>query len=588
MFASRYSSRFLPSELLLFMKTFVAALLVVFGCVTGPPQPSDVKSLVDALKKAAKPGEGIAGEEQEMAKKVQSFGSEAIPYLLLLLQDKNKDARDLASYTLRDIDGLTEQHLDALIESCRRGDGWIPLAIARIGTPKAVTFLVEELVRARQTQTQLTGAIELLGQKAVPHLVQVYEMDSGWDSDLEVTMCFVFNELGEKAAGAVEPLSKMAKDETAPIERRRRAIAALGAIGLSAETAIPQLQKLRQNRDIEIRDAATTAILGIGSAEAVPILVERLEANPGINLLRDFAALRARGRPAGPALMKFLDSEDWDLRIGAARALGYIGYEEAADSLVKLLNCVDDWRVVLSAAESLGRLKAERAIPRLSQVSKDHWYPPVREAAAMAIKSIRESMPIEPRYSSANFPFEFYDYEHAGRQMENLTGEEAKRIRFPIAQTLDQPLTISIKEKNGGKKKVTCRGVKVEDGYLVGSDKGEWGGEITFIDVQGDSNVVVGKNTEAIYQTPQGIVAVTGLAHLSSNEGLIYKVTKDAQGKWGAKKWRALPGAPVFSCLLKDGNLFVSCFGGIVLISPSGEMKSLSRSKSLLKETPQR
>ena len=568
------------------MKTLIVALLIVFGCLAANAQTPDIKSLVDALKKTAKLGEGITVEEQEMAKKVCNAGAEAIPYLLPLLQDKNKDVRDLAGYTLRDIDGLTEQDLDALIESCRRGNGWIPSAIARIGTPKAVTFLVEELVRERQTQTQFTYAIELLGQKAVPQLVQVYQKKSEWDADLEATMCFVFNELGEKASGAVEPLLKIAVDETEPSKKRRRAIAALGAIGLSAETAIPQLQKLRQNRDMGISDAATTAVLGIGTAEAVPILVERLEAKPEMNLLRDIAALKTHGRSAGPALVKFLDNEDWDLRIGAARALGYVGYEEAADSLVKLLNCIDDWRVVLSAAESLGRLKAKRAIPELLQISTNHWYPPVRDAAVMALKSIREGAPLESSWPAENFTFEFYDYEHAGEQMEYFTRKEAKQIRFPVAKMPDQPLPVTIKEKDGDIEKETRVGIKVEDGFLVGSDKGEWGGEITFIDLQGDSHVVIGKNTEAIYQTPQGIVAVTGLAHMFSNEGLIYKITKDAQGKWRARKWRALPGAPVFSCLLKDGNLLASCSGGIVLISPSGKMQSLNRSETLLKETP--
>jgi HEAT repeat protein len=587
--ASRYLPRFLTSELLLVMKTLIAALLVVFGCVAGNTQTADVKSLVNTLKKTAQPGTGITAEEQEMAKKVWNAGAEAIPYLLPLLQDTNKDVRDLAGYTLRDINGLTEQDLDVLIESCRRGNGWIPPAIARIGTPKAVTFLVEELVRKRQTQTQFTYAIELLGQKAVPQLVQIYQKkDSGWDANLEATMCFVFNELGDKAAGAVEPLLKIATDEAAPIEKRRRAIAALGAIGLSAETIIPQLQKLRQNQNAKISDAATTAILGIGSAEAVPILVESLEAEPKRHVLCDIAALKLRGRAAGPTLVKYLDSDDWDVRIGAARALGYIGYEEASNHLAKLLNCNDDWRVVLSAAESLGRLKAKSAIPGLLQISTNHWYPPVRESAAMSLKSIREGDPLPSRWPPENFSFEFYDYEHAGRQMEYFNCEEAKRIRFTIAKTPDQSLTVTTKQKDGGKKVETCRGVKVEGGYLVGSDNGEWGGEITFIDLQGDSHVVVGKNTEAIYQTAQGIIAVTGLAHLFSNEGLIYKITKDDQGKWSAKKWRALPGAPIFSRLLKDGNLFVDCDGGIVLISPSGEMKSLSRSESLLEETPEK
>ena len=55
--------------------------------------------------------------------------------------------RELASYVLSDAEGLTEEHLDTLIESRCQGDVWIPPAIARVGTSKAITFLVEEVRR---------------------------------------------------------------------------------------------------------------------------------------------------------------------------------------------------------------------------------------------------------------------------------------------------------------------------------------------------------------------------------------------------------------------------------------------------------
>ena len=82
------------------MRSWIATLLVVFQFVAGNCQTSDLQSLVDTLKKTARPGAGITDEEQEMAKKVQHIGAGAIPYLLLLLRDKNEDVRDLAAYTL--------------------------------------------------------------------------------------------------------------------------------------------------------------------------------------------------------------------------------------------------------------------------------------------------------------------------------------------------------------------------------------------------------------------------------------------------------------------------------------------------------
>lgn len=567
------------------MRILPLLVFIVFGLVSHTVQGSDAEALVGILKKAAQSGGGITEREQNAAEKLQEIGPAAIPYLLPLLREKNEGVRDLASYTLRDMKGLTEDHLDALVESRRRGDGWIPPAIARIGTPKAIKFLVDELVRERQTQTQLTWAIKILGKKAVPELLRIYHGKVDWDDRLEQAMFCVFNELGEQAVTAIDPLLKIANDPEAPPEDRVRAIAAIGSIGLPAEGAVHRLQKLQQSGQESLASAATSAILNIGSVEAAPILAAMLDdtADPDgrMILMRDIAALKTRGKSAGSSVAKYLNDDDWNLRVGAARALGYIGYDDAAEGLINLLSVHDDWRLVLSTAESLGRLKVERALPALKVVATAHWYPPVREAAQNAIESIHSGVVAESKYHPQNFAFEFFGYEGVGEKMEMLEIEDVNSIRFALDSTQDQPLTVVIKDEDGTVKRSQLRGVKVEDGYLVGSNRGEWGGEITFVDTSGDSFVIARENTNAIYQTTYGILAVTGLAHMSANSGFIQKVYRGGDGRWIATKWRALPGAPRSSWLLRDGRLLINCFGGIVLVSADGEMTSLSRSESL-------
>ncbi len=71
-----------------------------------------------------------------------------------------------------------------------------------------------------------------------------------------------------------------------------------------------------------------------------------------------------------------------------------------------------------------------------------------------------------------------------------------------------------------------------------------------------------------------GVVVVTGLLHLGINEGMIYQVSRGVDGAWEATKWRALPGGPESSGLLKNGDLLVKCsLGGSVEISPQGNMR---------------
>jgi len=62
------------------------------------------------------------------------------------------------------------------------------------------------------------------------------------------------------------------------------------------------------------------------------------------------------------------------------------------------------------------------------------------------------------------------------------------------------------------------------------------------------------------------------------NNGALFKLHSPKKGQWAAVKWRVLPGAPIFSRMLTSGDLFVSCVGGMVTVSPDGSMKCLKRS----------
>jgi HEAT repeat protein len=544
------------------------ACLVVVAFVPNAFAAS-AESLVQRLKAAAHPEIGIKKKEQEIARQLQAVGKEAIPLLLPLLAHENAAIRDLASYTLRDIDGLTEEHLEALTAACRRGDGWIAPAIARVGTPRAVTFLVGELVRQRETHNQLTWAVEMLGEKAVPALVQVYQNETEWDQELERTMQYVMHSLGSKAAAAVEPLFAIAMDETQPAPKRRRAIVALGLIGEPA--AVLRLQERREYWELlgnsMLKKSVEEAVVRVGVSEAVPILTRALkessEPHERTLIMRDIAGLSQRGIAAGPALLEYLDDSDWGVRVAAARTLGLIGYHESAPRLIALLKHQEDWRLVRCAAESLGRLENKQAIADLEDVSRHHWYPPVRDVARRAIAAIhRDDSKTEAPTDVLPEIDAFFDYEISHDEIGSLDEKEAPLLRFPVAAKPSQRLT-------------------VDNGYFTATDHGEWGGETRFVDSKDHSHLVVTENTQALYRTSNGALAVTGVAHMATDVGAIYRLLKTADGSWVGQKWRALPGAPRFSRVLKDGNLFVSCNGGIVAISPDGDMRLLERSESL-------
>jgi hypothetical protein len=110
-------------------------------------------------------------------------------------------------------------------------------------------------------------------------------------------------------------------------------------------------------------------------------------------------------------------------------------------------------------------------------------------------------------------------------------------------------------------------------GWLLGRDRGEWGGELVFLGADGKQSILMEDNIVGIFRLGSEIVAVGGTAHLNLAESNIFRVTMTANGQWTAYKWLTLPGAPGESLLKADGRLFVSTTEGGLIISQDGKIE---------------
>ncbi|MGI9628669.1 MAG: hypothetical protein ACR2QM_17675, partial [Longimicrobiales bacterium] len=237
---------------------------------------SSLTDCVEALALAARPGPGISSHEREVSEAVRAYGQSAVPELLKLLNHQDPDVRALASYTLRDAVGLREEHLDALIEARLNGSGWIPPAIASVGSPRAIEFLVAELHKEPEMHTQLTWAFELLGEKGVPYLMKEFECDQACAEPVLEVIAQIFSELGDRAADAVDRLAATAEDSRRNIVARRGAIRALGALGPTAHPRAATLVAIREDGPDALDDAANDALIEMGGPEATE--ARRIEA----------------------------------------------------------------------------------------------------------------------------------------------------------------------------------------------------------------------------------------------------------------------------------------------------------------------
>src|SRR5262245_58039948 len=98
---------------------------------------------------------------------------------------------------------------------------------------------------------------------------------------------------------------------------------------------------------------------------------------------------------------------------------------------------------------------------------------------------------------------------------------------------------------------------RVEDGWLVSYNKGEFGGAVWWFSADGKKRYEVESgNVWQFVATKDGIFAVDGLAHLTMNYGSIVRITKK-DGRWVGNTFAKLPAEGCAAVALADGTLVV-------------------------------
>lgn len=550
-------------------------------------------------------GEG----ETEFLERLRSFDG-AIPRLVELLADPDERVASMAAKGLRDAEEIDPVFLPQVVAGLDRDLDWLAPALGHMPSDRAAREAVARLlVSDSAPHNQEAYAVELSGKRAIPFIVEAARCPKGCGEQDHYYLGYVLGEMENDRALAAPGLMALAEDDTASKQAIHGALSMIGQLQRDGASLESRLEALRARKPA-LTDAIDEALVGIGSTKAGSIFSERLRQEPDIYLLRDVAQTGHAGRASGPVLVDLLHHPDGDVRLGAARALGYVGYEPAAEALVPLLEDGADVRLNWVAAESLGRLRATSAAPALTRVEQTHWFPAVRQAAGRAVKAIRDGTPYESRFHPSNFPFEFFAYQSMTDGMPACRSPELQAVKEPRERKLHAAAdgkrlaklayasTIvgfgAVEDLDGTAKPgevieltpqnmVEHRQVvsqtpgvalRVEGGWLVGADRGEWGGELVFIGDNGLNQTILEQNVEDIYRLGSRLVAVTGLAHMFMNEGMLYEVVSDSGGHWSARTWRALPSAPGSSWLVPTGELQVNSHGGVsVLVDSVGVMR---------------
>ena len=137
-------------------------------------------------------------------------------------------------------------------------------------------------------------------------------------------------------AAADQPLTSLTRQlESANSQEQIRAAQTLSELGPRAAAAVPNLVKSLQTEDLALRFEVVMALGRISSNAdlSVPALISALSdkapiiQHAGIESLRSFGS---DARPALPLLKTLLTSKEVHVRIGAARAIATIAYDDQA------------------------------------------------------------------------------------------------------------------------------------------------------------------------------------------------------------------------------------------------------------------
>lgn len=110
------------------------------------------------------------------------------------------------------------------------------------------------------------------------------------------------------------------------------------------------------------------------------------------------------------------------------------------------------------------------------------------------------------------------------------------------------------------------RCTKVEDGWLVGFNQGEFGAALYWFSNDGTRNYKVSDHQVVNFVTlPDGVYAVEGLAHMGISRGSIIRIARNkASDRWEATTVADLPFAPYAVVLRRDGTMLITLSGALV------------------------
>lgn len=586
----------------LLLLTFKVSLVLADSCNT-------VHECISLIPDIEGKASGTGTVEKSVREKLESFGRDALIPLSKLTGEDDPNRRLVADSLIARIKDLNSNDYEVIHQVIQNnieldGDGgWSYGALGYVGGEKSGKFLVSELKRVQSASNQIGTAFHRLGIKGLPFLIDGLRCyDSCNEKDFRgYHEAFSRYKRWTKLSHAesARQLFSIAADNRIDFHVRITAMSMIGYITEDVSLAEQIYKYIEKNS--EFAGAALISLQNMKSPRAAVILASRLKTtkdessffDSNLMVFRDIAEMGDAAIDVGPQIMPYLDSTYWQDKVYAAITLGHIGYKLAIPELLQLSTNQTDWQQSYAAVKAFHLLKDKSVIPYIEKISHTHWYEPLREYAKSVVVSLKQGEIQEAKTEQGNFAFEFFDLHQLRKENHVCDLSDYKKVDEPKEQkeysTRDSKLD-NFQYRNpmclmgdyqeyygdycSSEQSIIYPSVAVQfkNKWLTGDNRGEWGGEL--VAFQGDKilSSLITKNIEDIYVIGEYAYVTSGLAHLSSNNGLIYRI-KENNAAFEVEPFVRLPGAPRSSWKIKDDYILINTVSGAVIFNPDSGLE---------------
>lgn len=380
--------------------------------------------------------------------------------------------------------------------------------------------------------------------------------------------------------------------ESTPMRLRLDLARLLGSLAHSARPASAVMWELAKRSDDDLAWILANAVVASGSSEAVDagaMLLKRFHAAPSM-LPVELCGNKRAAEILSPLLRVQLGGGNWNDAAQAASKLGCIDSVGSSDVLRKTLTH-PSWEVQLAAIEALA--ETAHSDPRtredLQTIQRKHWSGLVREAAEKALnppsaKEIDSQTPdtlvfncfhrcLTDHLRRCGDDEDIVDGLYVSPSMGKLEIEWDRARRIPQPAGFPGEVAEDSRPDYG-----TSTYLRVENGWLYGTDRWHYDGEIGFADEKGSKSAIGnwGDDAVAILDTPHFGIALLGGSLFGVGEaGLLASLEHGPEG-WRVVPKVALPSPPWGWAFAPNGTLLVADPYEAVAVLEDGSIESLA------------